>query len=110
MKKLNRLIRTFNSLSDDLPPKGYILNGSVVSHHLHRTIRGEHKKYGPYYIWTRKIKGKTVTRALTEEQATIIKESIERNREMEKRLAELRSVSEKIIFSLSHSVRKRKRS
>lgn len=28
-------------------------------------------RHGPYYIWTRKVSGKTVTRMLSEEQAKI---------------------------------------
>jgi len=67
------------------------------------------KTYGPYYVWTRKIKGKTVTIALTDDQARIIRQAINRNRELEQRLDRLRSLSEQIIIAISPCVAKRKR-
>lgn len=30
-------------------------------------------RHGPYYIWTRKVAGKTVTRTLSEEQAKLLR-------------------------------------
>ena len=110
MKKIARLIRQFNAQIDALPPEGYILQGSVVKQYLHRT-RGDHTtEYGPYFIWTRKVNGTTVTRALTVEQAKVIRDAIRRNKELEKRLAKLRVLSEQIIAALTPSVTRRKRS
>ena len=77
---------------------------------LQRRVGTVLKTYGPYYLWTRKINGKTITVALTDEQARIIRQAINRNRELEQRLDQLRSLSEQIIIAISPCVAKRKRS
>ena len=107
MAELNDLIRSFNRQVDEVYPEGYVLQGSVVRRNLHRRVRGALKTYGPYYLWTRKINNKTVTRALTAEQAKIIREAIRRNRQLEQRLDQLRSLSEQIIDAVSPCVAKR---
>jgi hypothetical protein len=110
MPQLNHLIRAFNRRVDEVHPEGYILQGSVVRRKLNRHVGGVLKTYGPYYLWTRKINSKTVTVALTDEQAQIIQEAIRRNRQLEQRLDRLRLLSEQIIVAISPCVAKRKRS
>jgi hypothetical protein len=107
---LNQLIRSFNRKVTEVQPEGYILQGSVVRRNLWRNVGGVPKIYGPYYLWTRKINNKTVTQALTAEQAQIIREAIRRNRQLEQRLDRLRALSEQIIRAISPSVVKRNRS
>jgi len=110
MPQLNRLISNFNQQVGGIQPEGYILQGSVVRRKLQRRVGTVLKTYGPYYLWTRKINGKTITVALTDEQARIIRQAINRNRELEQRLDQLRSLSEQIIIAISPCVAKRKRS
>ncbi len=110
MPQLNHLIRAFNQQMDEVHPEGYILQGSVVRRKLNRWVGGSLKTYGPYFLWTRKIKSKTVTVALTDEQVQIIQDAIRRNRQLEQRLDRLRSLSEQIIVAISPCVAKRKRS
>jgi hypothetical protein len=109
MAQLNPLIRSFNLQVGKVQPDGYILQGSVVKRNLRRRAGGVLKIYGPYFLWTRKIKNKTVTLALTAEQAQIIRDAIRRNRKMEQRLARLRSLSEQIIRAITPCVAKRNR-
>jgi hypothetical protein len=109
MTQLNKLILKFNRQLAEIQPEGYILQGSVVQRKLQRRVGATFKTYGPYYLWTRKIKGKTVTLALTDDQARIIRQAINRNRELERRLDQLRSLSEQIIIEVSPSVVRRKR-
>ncbi len=109
MTPLNQLILNFNRQVMEVRPEGYILQGSVVRRKLQRRIGPVLKTYGPYYLWTRKVKGKTVTVALTNDQARIIRQAINRNREIEQRLNRLRSLSEQIIIAVSPCVTKRKR-
>jgi hypothetical protein len=109
MTHLNKLVRSFNKQAGDVQPEGYILQGSVVRRDLKRLVEGAIKTYGPYYLWTRKINNKTVTQALTAEQAQIIQEAIQRNFKLEQRLKRLRLLSEQIIQDISPCVVKRKR-
>jgi DNA-binding transcriptional regulator of glucitol operon len=109
MAQLNQMIRSFNRQAGEVQPEGYILQGSVVRRNLHRQVGGVSKTYGPYFLWTRKVNNKTVTQALTAEQAQIIREAIHRNRQLEQRLNRLRSLSEKIIQAVSPCVARRNR-
>ena len=110
MGSLDQWIRSFNRQVAAVEPEGYILQGSVVKRNLQRRVQGALKSYGPYYLWTRKMNNKTITRALTAEQAQVIRDAIRRNRQLERRLAELRSLSEKIIDAVTPCVAKRNRS
>lgn len=110
MGQLNNLIRAFNRQLEDVYPEGYILQGSVVRRKLQRRVGTTLKSYGPYYLWTRKMNGKTVTLALTKEQAQTIRQAISRNRKVVQRLDRLRSLSEQIIMTLCPCVTRRKRS
>ena len=110
MTQLNQLIRSFNRQANEAQPEGYILQGSVVRRKLQRRVGTTLKNYGPYYLWTRKMNGKTVTLALTEEQAQTIRQAISLNRKVEQRLDRLRSLSEQIIMTICPCVTKRKRS
>ena len=109
MATLDAFIREFNRQIETLVPDGYILQGSVVARRLHRPVAKGTKAYGPYYLWTRKIKNRTVTTALTADQAAIIRDAIDRNRRTEQRLNKLRELSEQIIMTVTHSVTRRKR-
>lgn len=109
MAQLNQWIRSFNQQMGKVAPDGYILQGSVMQRNLRRRARGVFKTYGPYYLWTRKVNNKTVTLALTTEQAQIIRDAIRRNRQLERRLVDLRSLSEQIIEAVTPCVAKRKR-
>jgi hypothetical protein len=109
MTQVNQLIRRFNRQLADVQPDGYILQGSVVRRYLQRQVGGVLKTYGPYYLWTRKINNKTVTQALSAEQAHLIGQAIRRNHELEQRLMHLRSSSEQIIRAITPCVAIRKR-
>jgi len=109
MTKLDGLIRRFNKQMDDLPPSGYVLQGSVVKRYLQRPGADGCKTYGPYYLWTRKIANKTVTYALTTHQAKIIQQAIRTNRLMESRFTKLRALCEQIILAITPCVTKRNR-
>jgi hypothetical protein len=109
MARLDGFIRQFNQQIDALRPEGYVLQGSVVKRYLQRRVKGASKTYGPYYLWTRKLNNKTVTHALTNDQADIIQKAIRTHRRLERRLAVLRTLSEQIILAITPCVSKRKR-
>ncbi len=51
-----------------------------------------------YYTWTRKVKNKTLTKALSQAQYKVLKEAIEANREVEQTLRRLRELSQDAIL------------
>ena len=56
--------------------------------------------------WTTKVKAKTVTLSLSEEQADLFKEAIAANRRAESNLNEMRSISQEILFKSAPGTRK----
>jgi len=56
--------------------------------------------HGPYYDWTRKVKGKTVTVRLTPEQAHLMKKWIANARQLDNIVREMLQVSERITDPL----------
>ena len=48
--------------------------------------------------WTRKEKAKTVTVALSEEQARIFKEAISNHRQLEKTVRQLRAITQQVLL------------
>lgn len=72
-----------NSLKNQITTKDWILQGTLLKQYKQcgkNNCRCHlDKKYwhGPYWIWTRKEKGKTITKTLSENQAKIVKRSLE---------------------------------
>ena len=62
------------------------------------------------YTWTRKIKAKTVTVALSKQQYLAFRKAIEANRNVEKALKDLRTLSERTLLASLPGVQRRPRS
>ena len=62
--------------------------------------------HGPYYEWTRKVKGKTVSVTITEEQARLLKQWIDNARRLDKIVADIQLVSDRITEPLFLAVGK----
>jgi hypothetical protein len=73
----------YKKLQKELSQIGFICNGSIMS--LYRKCgkpncgcsENTEVKHGPYYIWTRKEKGKTITRSLSEERFQHCQQSLQ---------------------------------
>lgn len=102
-------MREYDARLRALAPDGFILQGSVVRRHLVRQTTAGPKRYGPYYLWTRKSSGKTLTVALDQAQAALIRDAIQRERALARRLSDLRTMSERILFALTTGVPRRSR-
>lgn len=63
---------------------------------------------GPCYQWTRKVKGKTVSVALSKEQYEALKEAIANWRELETVLDRMQKLSRQRIFETLPDTRRRK--
>lgn len=63
---------------------------------------------GPHYQWTRKVKAKTVSVALSKEQYQWLKEAIANWRELKKTLAAMQRLSRQVLFeTLPHPNRRK---
>ena len=64
---------------------------------------------GPCYQWTRKVKAKTVSVALSKEQYEALREAIENWRDLQEILQRMQSLSRQVIFETLPSPPRRKR-
>lgn len=63
---------------------------------------------GPCFQWTRKVRGKTVSVALSKEQYEALKEAIENWRELERALDQMQKLTRQRIFGTLPDTRRRK--
>lgn len=64
---------------------------------------------GPCYQWTRKVKGKTVSVALSQEQYEWLRAAIEQWRELQAMLKEMQRLSRRVLFeTVPHPPRRKK--
>jgi hypothetical protein len=64
---------------------------------------------GPCYQWTRKVKGKTVSVALSKEQFEALQDAIENWRQLQDILNRMQVLSRSMIFGTLPDTRRRKR-
>jgi len=64
---------------------------------------------GPCYQWTRKVKAKTVSVALSQEQYAALKQAIENWREAQEILHQMQILSREVIFGTLPNPTRRKR-
>ena len=64
---------------------------------------------GPCYQWTRKVKGKTVSVALSQEQYLWLKEAIGNWRQLQAILKEMQRLSRQVLFETLPNPQRRKR-
>ncbi len=62
--------------------------------------------HGPYYQWTRKVAGKTVTVRLTKQQATLLHTWIVNGRRLDRVLAQMQRLSHRATDRLLQRLRK----
>ena len=93
--------RRYRELADQLADIGLIVSGSVVCRYTRCGTAGcrchadPPQPHGPYYQWTAKINGKTVTRRLTEGEASLYKEWIANDRQLRRLVDQMRKVAAK---------------
>ena len=103
MGKKEQFSKEYQRLRDQLAQTGYITTGSITI--VYRKCgkpycfcaKDEKAVHGPYNVWTRKINGKTVTRNLTDSQAELCRECIQRMRELEAILEKMKELTAKYI-------------
>jgi hypothetical protein len=98
-----KLLQRYNELGKQLAHIGFICNGTVMS--VYRKCgkpncgckESEHMQHGPYHIWTRKERGKTVTRSLSEKQARQCSLYIKNFKKMESIIEEMKKLTIQMV-------------
>jgi len=91
----------YGELAAQLATIGLIHSGSVTRRYTHCANPGckchsePPQPHGPYYQWTAKINGKTVTRRLSEGEAKLYQEWIDNDRRMRRLIQQMRQVAAK---------------
>ena len=104
--------KRFNTLKESLADIGPFRRGTVLRRFVRCGTAGcrchtdPARRHGPYYEWTRKVKGKTVTVRLTQEQFQLMKQWIANARQLDKIIAEMQRVSDQITEPLFKAARK----
>ena len=110
-KAVAELKRRHRALARRLARTGLILQGTITPRTLVRPdpqAPARSKTYGPYYQWTFKRAGKTVTVNLSAAQAKVFQKAINQHREMEKIIGEMRRLSLGICESTSQGGQEKK--
>ena len=100
--------KTYAQLRHGLARTGWICQGTVLARPLRRRRDGRVVLCGPYYLWTCKIKGKTVCQALSKAQYEKLKRAIANNRRALAILARMQEQTLQTILKKVPGVNKRK--
>jgi len=104
--------RRYRKLALKLAATGPIIQGTITERVITRKTgkeKKEEQRYGPYYQWTYKSAGTTVTVNLTAKQAKLFGKAIENNRKAEAILSEMRALSRQLCEAAAAGVKKRTR-
>ena len=103
-KNLDRLAeyeRRYQELAAQLATIGLIYSGSVTRRYTHCGTPGckchadPPQPHGPYYQWTAKDNGKTITRRLNPTEAELYQEWIDNDRQLRRILQQMRQIAVK---------------
>lgn len=111
-KPKQRLQQRREKLLQTIAALGPVLQGTITERTIVREdpgAPGKTKEYGPYYQWTWKRDGKTVTVNLSASQAKVYRKAIEENKQLEQLLEQLRQTSLQLLEASTQGVTKRKR-
>ena len=96
--KIAKLIGQFERCKAQLLELSWITQGSVF-----KTPQGT-------WCWTRKVKAKTVTVALSAQQAEFFKQAVAQHRKLESLLLRMRNISQTFLLQSAPGPTRRKRS
>jgi len=109
---VGNLRRQYRQLQARLAQVGLIALGTITPRTIVKPDPKDARKkktYGPYYQWTYKLQGKTVTVNLTKDQAVQFQKAIDNQRRLEDILRQMLELSRTIMQSTTVSVQRRVR-
>jgi uncharacterized protein DUF6788 len=99
--RLTAYQRSYRQLAERVAEIGYIAAGSITCRHTRCGTAGcrchadPPQPHGPYWQWTTKIDGKTVTRRLSPTEADLYQQWINNDRELRALIDQMRRVAAK---------------
>ena len=99
--RLTAYQRSYRQLAERVAQIGYIAAGSITRRHTRcgtpgcRCHADPPQPHGPYWQWTTKIDGKTVTRRLSQTEADLYQQWINNDRELRALIDQMRRVAAK---------------
>lgn len=97
--RLAALQRRYRALAAQVADVGYIAAGSITHRYTRcantncRCRADPPQMHGPYWQWSAKIDGKTITRRLSQPEADLYREWIDNNRQLRAITAQMRQVA-----------------
>ena len=107
-KKLIQMQKKMEKLREILAGTGLLLQGNIAERNIQRGTGSKKKNYGPYYQWTFKKDGKTVTVNLSASQVEEFQKAIDNNKKIEAVMEDVRNLSREILDLSTQGVIKRK--
>jgi hypothetical protein len=116
-RQLARLKARFYERTTELARVGFLMRGSIIKRFSRCGSSGcachadPPQFHGPYWQWTTKVKGKTVTRNLSEKQKRRYEEWMDNAKRVDQILAELYQISteaDAILRNVERQERKRR--
>ncbi|MFO8175337.1 MAG: DUF6788 family protein [Candidatus Fermentibacterota bacterium] len=98
-RRLARLKARFHDRASELAEGGFLMRGSIIQRFSRCGSPGcachtdPDRRHGPYWQWTSKVKGKTVTRNLSQEQKHRYEQWMANAKRVDEIVAELFEVS-----------------
>jgi virulence-associated protein VapD len=90
----------YRQLQRQLGQIGFVSQGSV--------FQRRPTQQGSRYVWTRKVKAKTVTVALSQEQYQWLRQAVANQRKLERLVRQMQQLSHQIVFTEVLGVARRK--
>jgi hypothetical protein len=100
-KRLEQYEQRYKKLAEQIADVGFIASGSVTRRYTRCASPGcrcnavPPQPHGPYWQWTAKVDGKTVTRRLSAREAALYQEWIRNDRRVSALVAQMRTVAVK---------------
>ena len=105
-----RIERRFRRLAGQLARTDWILLGTIHERRMRAPPGNGRRKrsYGPYYQWTFRRQGRTITVNLSAAQVKSFARAIKQQRQVEKLLGQMRELSRQFLDATTEGVPKRK--
>ena len=100
-RRLTDYEHRYRELAAELASIGLIHSGSITRRYTRCATPGckchadPPQPHGPYYQWTAKVNGKTVTRRLSETEAELYQQWIDNDRQLRRLIQQMRQIAAK---------------